>query len=61
MESYKKDNNGTSRRNFIATTSLAGAGLMIGRFSSANVRKIPVTMDRRKLGTLEVSALGLGA
>jgi aryl-alcohol dehydrogenase-like predicted oxidoreductase len=62
MKSNKEteDNNRISRRNFIATTSLAGAGLMMGQFGSANAQKIPVTMDRRKLGALEVSALGLG-
>ena len=57
----KGENNGISRRNFIATTSLAGAGLIFSQFGFAQAQKLPSgKMERRMLGSLEVSSLGLG-
>jgi aryl-alcohol dehydrogenase-like predicted oxidoreductase len=56
----KEENYSISRRSFIATTTLAGAGLVMGQFGSASAQILPAKMDRRMLGTLEVSSLGLG-
>src|SRR5688572_29193830 len=57
----RKGNNGISRRNFITMTSLAGAGLVLNQFGCAAPQKLPSgKMERRRLGTLEVSSLGLG-
>lgn len=57
----KEENSGISRRNFIATTSLAGAGLIFSQFGCAAAQKLPSgKMERRMLGSLEVSSLGLG-
>lgn len=54
-----------TRRNFIANTALLGAGLAAGSASRAATTEIPKTpekanMHTRKLGKLEVSALGAG-
>ena len=57
----KEENNGISRRNFITMTSLAGAGLIFSQFGCATAQKLPSgKMERRMLGSLEVSSLGLG-
>ena len=57
--------NGLSRREFITRTALAGAGLAVGPMAWASVRETanPTTAiisGKRKLGSLEVSSLGLG-
>jgi aryl-alcohol dehydrogenase-like predicted oxidoreductase len=54
-------NEGISRREFIARSALAGAGLVMGAVPllAAQDEAIRIT-ERRKLGSLEVSALGLG-
>ena len=52
-----------SRRDFLATTALIGAGLAVGRYSWAASPDQPRQsnkMKTRKLGKLEVSELGLG-
>jgi aryl-alcohol dehydrogenase-like predicted oxidoreductase len=56
-----------SRRDFLATTALVGAGVAVAAPSPAAWSQQPNTTDRRsstthtrKLGALEVSALGLG-
>ncbi len=56
-----------SRRDFLATTALAGAGLAVATLPSAAWSQQPNAADRRsstmptrKLGALEVSALGFG-
>jgi aryl-alcohol dehydrogenase-like predicted oxidoreductase len=56
-----------TRRDFLATTALAGAGLALTPLPSAAWSQQPNTADRRsstmptrKLGALEVSALGFG-
>src|SRR5215210_4477778 len=56
-----EENNGMSRRNFLMNTTLAGAGLVFGQFAGATPQKLASgKMERRMLGTLEVSSLGLG-
>ena len=83
-KSEAQENDGTNRRNFIAKTLFAGAGLAAGSHALAasqsqasahssgtgNRRKNELTGDakiaadplpgRRRLGTLEVSSVGLG-
>jgi aryl-alcohol dehydrogenase-like predicted oxidoreductase len=52
-----------SRRDFLATTALIGAGLAVGRYSwaaSSDQSRQGNKMKTRTLGKLEVSALGLG-
>lgn len=56
-----------NRRDFLAISTLAGAGLMMAPFLSAGVvspsekpKKGENKMTTRKLGTLEVSEIGLG-
>jgi len=56
-----------NRRDFLATTTLAGAGLLaapLRSFGTLNQSEKPKkgenNMKRRKLGNLEVSAIGLG-
>jgi aryl-alcohol dehydrogenase-like predicted oxidoreductase len=57
----EEENNSISRRNFIATTSLAGAGLIFSQFGCVTPQKLASgKMERRMLGSLEVSSLGLG-
>lgn len=70
----KQNKNNISRRNFIAKTALTGAGLAVGQFALAgqmnpfekknsidNSRgKSTSINERRKLGSLEVSSIGLG-
>jgi aryl-alcohol dehydrogenase-like predicted oxidoreductase len=57
----REENNGISRRNFIMNTALAGAGLIIGQSGFATPQKLASgKLDRRMLGSLEVSSLGLG-
>ena len=74
-ETMFHESSGLSRRDFIAKTMLVGAGLAVSSFACAtpqdrsgnqamsskqgNVPKSTLG-ERRKLGTLEVSALGLG-
>lgn len=67
-------NSTISRRDFIAKTALAGASLAVAQFAGAaslnqpkgnSARHNPTSRltsisDRRKLGSLEVSAIGLG-
>lgn len=61
--------NGIDRRNFIAKSALLGVGLTTGSLactaSNSNISKIakdpsPLTNEKRKLGSLEVSPIGLG-
>ena len=60
---------GVSRRDFLATTALAGAGLSVAPLAWAassdrpadNIAKGENKMKKRKLGSLEVSELGAGA
>lgn len=65
--------NAISRRDFILNTSLAGAGLAIAPLGFAtsqhrcnnnainnNMNNTKATMDKRKLGSLEVTELGFG-
>jgi len=77
-KSEAQENEGTSRRGFIAKTLIAGAGLAAGSLalaasqneasaqnaSTRNRRKNELAGDplpgRRKLGKLEVSAIGMG-
>ena len=58
-----QDNKQSSRRKFIQQTSLAGAGLMITNPLRMFAQEQPMitNMTIRKLGKLEVSALGFGA
>ena len=60
---------GVSRRNFLATTAMAGAVLSVAplawaassdRPADVNIAKGDNKMKKRNLGTLEVSALGAG-
>lgn len=68
-----KETDGVSRREFIAKTTLAGAGLSVAPLawtasdslqaspgSSNFVPELNPVSDKRKLGSLEVSAIGLG-
>lgn len=69
-----QNNEGISRRDFLARTVLAGAGLTLGSFTwvTSNsearnrtlvgnvVNKSMHISEKRKLGSLEVSSLGLG-
>jgi hypothetical protein len=51
----------TSRRDFVTKTLLAGAGLAFGKFAGASLPFNKTnTMNKRKLGSLEVSEIGLG-
>jgi aryl-alcohol dehydrogenase-like predicted oxidoreductase len=60
--------NGMTRRDMVAMTAVAGAGLALASLSCAAPRSAPATtnapqtaaLPRRKLGSLEVSALGFG-
>lgn len=66
----EKNSNETSRREFLQKSALAGAGLILANplslFSqsissnSNNTNKTSDNMGNRKLGTLEVSPIGLG-
>lgn len=74
-ESKNQEGGGITRRDFITTTALAGASLAVpspahaarqnqakgqtASSSQGNTPK-PLVSERRKLGPLEVSALGLG-
>jgi aryl-alcohol dehydrogenase-like predicted oxidoreductase len=55
-------NDGISRREFITRTAVVGAGLAFGSLSCATAENQPgdKTLGRRKLGSLEVSSIGLG-
>jgi len=62
-----KDQQAINRRDFLAMTTLAGAGLMAAPLysfgsisSSEKTNKVENKMKTRKLGTLEVSEIGLG-
>jgi aryl-alcohol dehydrogenase-like predicted oxidoreductase len=72
MDSKKQvagtNHRGVSRRNFLATTALAGAALTVAPVAwaassdrPANIATGENKMKKRKLGTLEVSELGAGA
>src|SRR5699024_1784931 len=57
----------TSRREFLQQSALAGAGLalvnplsLFSQTSSLNENKTSENMNKRKLGSLEVSPIGLG-
>ena len=66
------ESSGISRRDFIAKTMLVGAGLAVSSFACATPQNSldgqdnqgnkskPIQGEHRKLGSLEVSALGLG-
>jgi len=63
----EKDTKGFNRREFISLTALAGAGLMVAPIlsygeviPSQKLDKGEKRMKTRKLGTLEVSEIGLG-
>jgi aryl-alcohol dehydrogenase-like predicted oxidoreductase len=61
----KNERDGISRRDLLATTALATAGLAVSSVSAAprkpaNTQKAGSRTERRKLGSLEVSPLGLG-
>lgn len=63
----KENNQQSSRREFLQMTTLAGAGLMLASplslFSQtnfSNMKKTSQNTGKRKLGTLEVSSIGLG-
>jgi aryl-alcohol dehydrogenase-like predicted oxidoreductase len=61
--SNTRDPRALSRRDFLASTALIGAGLAVGPLSWATSSDQPKdinTMKTRKLGTLEVSELGAG-
>jgi aryl-alcohol dehydrogenase-like predicted oxidoreductase len=60
----QQEDHSLSRRSFISTAALAAAGLALGKFvmaasPSRNFSAKSIS-DRRKLGSLEVSAVGLG-
>ena len=57
-----ENNNHSSRRTFIQQTSLAGAGLVLANPLRMFAQEQPMitNMTTRKLGRLEVSALGFG-
>ena len=68
--STTQDHRGVSRRNFLATTAMAGAVLTVAPLawaassdqpSAVNMTKGDNNMKKRKLGALEVSELGAGA
>ncbi|MES2919962.1 MAG: aldo/keto reductase [Verrucomicrobiota bacterium] len=50
----------TSRRDFLATAALIGAGLAVGSRAPADQPPQSSKMKTRKLGTLEVSEIGAG-
>jgi aryl-alcohol dehydrogenase-like predicted oxidoreductase len=57
----KNERDGISRRDLLATTALAGAGLALSAVpATAQTSKSPNNQQRRRLGTLEVSPIGLG-
>ncbi|MBD0368201.1 MAG: aldo/keto reductase, partial [Flavisolibacter sp.] len=69
MENKKETTNHVSRRAFISSAALTGAALAVGKFGSAlsldqqtknKNRTLHTISEKRKLGMLEVSALGLG-
>lgn len=55
-------NNDISRRHFLSQATLASAGMLLGASMMAGLKapQNPHGKDKRKLGTLEVSSLGLG-
>jgi aryl-alcohol dehydrogenase-like predicted oxidoreductase len=54
-------NSELNRRDFLIKTSLAGAGLVFGNTLLANTNLKPITLsNKRKIGTLTVSPIGLG-
>ena len=60
-----QDGNGIGRRNFLVKSVLAGAGLAVAPFANSASQEIVTTSHqlankKRKLGTLEVSSIGLG-
>ena len=57
-----ESNNQSSRRNFIQQTAMASAGLMLANplRMFAQAQPMITNMTTRKLGKLEVSALGFG-
>lgn len=68
-----KENDGINRRGFLINTVLAGAGLSMAQFAWASpknkfdkstennhLNNASIMTDKRKLGSLEVSALGFG-
>lgn len=65
---HSNEQNGINRRDFITKTSLATAGLIVGSSFIANefangVNSVPIknsNLKQRRLGTLEVSGIGLG-
>src|SRR6188768_312293 len=69
IASNKQEKNQFSRRDFVVQTALAGAGIMVGASVLANnntnqnsniLNQQTLEKNKRKLGSLEVSALGLG-
>jgi aryl-alcohol dehydrogenase-like predicted oxidoreductase len=63
----EKSNNQSSRRRFLQQTALTGAGLMLAnplslfsQINSSNMNKTGKDMVKRKLGSLEVSSIGMG-
>lgn len=69
QKSTEQEKKGNNRRDFLKSGVLAGAGLAVGSIAFASCkdekeiqekRKQPQNSSKRKLGTLEVSALGLG-
>ena len=71
IEVDNKDMQGISRRNFLSNTALAAAGLVVGQSllasckpktanTSASDDASPKPIGTRKLGSLQVSTIGLG-
>jgi aryl-alcohol dehydrogenase-like predicted oxidoreductase len=57
----KNERDGISRRDLLATTALAGAGLAMSALpATAQTSKTSNARQRRRLGTLEVTPVGLG-
>src|SRR5688500_17967812 len=56
------DKSGMNRRDFLGKATLAGAALTFGLSAKSSGNSIvnPKAIAKRKLGTLEVSAIGLG-
>lgn len=67
MQNTNEQSNSVSRRHFLNQAALAGAGLLVAPSAWAGFNPQPnaanlnmINQDKRKLGALEVSALGLG-
>jgi aryl-alcohol dehydrogenase-like predicted oxidoreductase len=68
-DTSEPQSSGIDRRSFLTQSALAGVGLALGSFSTAAANTTATTMNhalqtgnlgRRRLGSLEVSAIGLG-